>query len=417
MNFQWRKSWAPAFLVFVALIELSCPRRAELLFHSKKYFTNGTLITAARSTKELSVRARVKNHQSTWASADKLHEFWEAAVANLYDWESYASCDTRRPCAGCLTVVYSNHTLSIEEGKGFIHGARKKQYTTMFNTLISTHHMVDFRVVVNLKDKPELCALNFCRRVGKKNFILIPNHRFFGDDTLIDLFPENNDWPRAPEIVQKFQTMRTHIGFEGRSKKMFFSGRPHPAKVALMELALKHLNVFKVRLLIDTPHCWMRMTNSSSCETKIYLNEQCPVCQTCAKCMNCLTSGVCSHTAMPQEEMFFHRYLIYADGNTRSDKLRNYLLTGSCILNVESEFEEYYTGMLNPYQNFIPIYSNMSNLLTGYDFGLRHKDLCLQMAENNVNFAETFLSEKSILVYMASLLNHINMLQSGATNH
>lgn len=50
----------------------------------------------------------------------------------------------------------------------------------------------------------------------------------------------------------------------------------------------------------------------------------------------------------------------------------------------------------------------MSNLTAGYKFALQHTDLCLRMADNNVNFVKEVLSEHAILAYVASLLSHMD---------
>src|SRR3546814_15147305 len=68
----------------------------------------------------------------------------------------------------------------------------------------------------------------------------------------------------------------------------------------------------------------------------------------------------------PQDRILDFKYQIDVDGNTNSwPGLFLKLLTGAPVLKVESEvgFQQWYYGALEPWQNFVPIKSDASDLL------------------------------------------------------
>ena len=334
-----------------------------------------------------------------------MENFWKLQMAQIFDFEHFKLCKSQL-CNGCILITYSNKTIIVAEGGGFIHGARKTQYLKMIDMVTKTYDLPEFRITINLNDEPKECALNFCRPVGARQFLLLPNHRFFGDDTLTDLFEDQESWPTWPQVLVRFANLRSAFPFEGRSKQMFLSGRPHPKKVKLIEYALDRPEMFNIQLLIQKPHCWMGMGHGPRCVNRTNFDGQCPFCSDCPSCIRCIMHGSCSNKTTPQEQLFLHRYLIYIDGNTRSDRMKHLLLTGSCILNIASEYEEFYSHFLVPWTNYIPIDEKMSNFTDGYEYALNNNQMCKEMADSNTLFASTFLSERSILAYMATLINH-----------
>lgn len=65
---------------------------------------------------------------------------------------------------------------------------------------------------------------------------------------------------------------------------------------------------------------------------------------------------------VPQVSMIRYKYLVDIDGNANSWGLFNKLLMGSCVLKVASDWEEWYYPHLKPWQHYVPVAADMSDL-------------------------------------------------------
>ncbi len=83
-----------------------------------------------------------------------------------------------------------------------------------------------------------------------------------------------------------------------------------------------------------------------------------------------------------------YRYLIEIDGNVNSWGLLWKLLSGSCILKVDSPRQQWYHHKLKPYVHIIPIASDLSNLSTQLDWCMANPDHCEKIAYNGRILAE-----------------------------
>lgn len=83
-----------------------------------------------------------------------------------------------------------------------------------------------------------------------------------------------------------------------------------------------------------------------------------------------------------------HQYLIEIDGNVNSWGLLWKLLSGSCILKVDSPRRQWYHHKLKPYVNIVPISRDLSNLVKQIHWCLAHPEQCEQIASNGRTLAE-----------------------------
>ena len=83
-----------------------------------------------------------------------------------------------------------------------------------------------------------------------------------------------------------------------------------------------------------------------------------------------------------------HRYLIEIDGNVNSWGLLWKLLSGSCILKVESSRRQWYHHKLKPYVHIVPICSDLSNLEEQLDWCRSNPEQCEYIASAGQNLAE-----------------------------
>ena len=83
-----------------------------------------------------------------------------------------------------------------------------------------------------------------------------------------------------------------------------------------------------------------------------------------------------------------HRFLIEIDGNVNSWGLLWKLLSGSCVLKVESLRRQWYHHRLKRYVHFIPISKDLSNLEAQLSWCHTNQEQCEQIANNGRILAE-----------------------------
>ena len=102
-----------------------------------------------------------------------------------------------------------------------------------------------------------------------------------------------------------------------------------------------------------------------------------------------------------------YKYVLYNDGTTLSDRMRLLLNLNSVILCKQSNYEEFYTYLLEDRINYIR-FNRVSELENIYEF-LEKTDegkiLSKNIIENNRNFVTQILNYDNICRYVATLLN------------
>lgn len=90
-----------------------------------------------------------------------------------------------------------------------------------------------------------------------------------------------------------------------------------------------------------------------------------------------------------QQEMASYRFLIDIDGNANSWSLLEKMHYGSCILKVESPHEQWFYPDLAPWEHFVPVKADLSDLHEVFEWCLGHDHHCRTIAENAARFART----------------------------
>ena len=83
-----------------------------------------------------------------------------------------------------------------------------------------------------------------------------------------------------------------------------------------------------------------------------------------------------------------HRYLIEIDGNVNSWGLLWKLLSGSCVLKVDSQRRQWYHHKLKPYVHIVPVYADLSNLGEQLQWCRANPEQCEHIASAGRNLAE-----------------------------
>ena len=110
---------------------------------------------------------------------------------------------------------------------------------------------------------------------------------------------------------------------------------------------------------------------------------------------------------MNATEQAKYKYLVHIEGHTNSGRLSFELSFGCCILLVESKFSNWFTGYLKPFEHFVPVRHDLSDLYERIDWCLDHESECKQMADNCSEFYEKYLQKDGILDYLQKTLHDI----------
>ena len=105
----------------------------------------------------------------------------------------------------------------------------------------------------------------------------------------------------------------------------------------------------------------------------------------------------------PQEQSRF-KYIINLDGHVTAFRLSLELSMGSVILLADSPWKIWYRDMLNPYEHYVPVKEDLSDLIDQIKWCKQNDEQCKQIAKNARRFYDVYLSKRGILDYMQKLL-------------
>ncbi|MFZ0565623.1 MAG: glycosyl transferase family 90, partial [Chlamydiales bacterium] len=108
---------------------------------------------------------------------------------------------------------------------------------------------------------------------------------------------------------------------------------------------------------------------------------------------------------MPMEEIFFHRYQMWIDGNATSYSKSGWrLYTGSTVFKEDSDYVQWYFQDLRPWVHYIPIDKGLNNLVERLIEVQENETLGQEVASNGRAFAISHISSSSIREYMMALI-------------
>lgn len=89
-------------------------------------------------------------------------------------------------------------------------------------------------------------------------------------------------------------------------------------------------------------------------------------------------------------------YVLDIGGNGYSGRLKYLLFTNRPLFLVERRWIEYFHTDLQPYEHYIPIHANLSNLVEQALWAQQHAVECKRMALNALNFAKTNFTTENL---------------------
>lgn len=110
---------------------------------------------------------------------------------------------------------------------------------------------------------------------------------------------------------------------------------------------------------------------------------------------------------MPRNEQSKYKYIINVDGHVKAFRLSSELNSGSVILLVDSKWKLWYSDMLIPYEHYVPVKSDMTDLIEKVKWCRKNDSTCKEIVQNAKNFYSKYLSKQGILDFMQKLF--VNM--------
>jgi hypothetical protein len=110
-----------------------------------------------------------------------------------------------------------------------------------------------------------------------------------------------------------------------------------------------------------------------------------------------------SEPLTPQEQCEY-KYIINVEGHVCAFRLSLELEMGCCILLVESDYKLWYSHLLKPYEHYVPVKSDLSDLLEKVEWCKAHDMKCKKIAYNARKFSSLYLTKEGILNYLETLL-------------
>ena len=110
---------------------------------------------------------------------------------------------------------------------------------------------------------------------------------------------------------------------------------------------------------------------------------------------------------MPLSEQRKYKYIVHVDGHVSAFRLSAMLKLNCVILMVESKWKMWYSDMLIPYEHYIPVKADLSDLYIQIDWCRENDEMCELIAYNAMEFADKYLCKDGILDYTQKVLTEL----------
>ncbi|KAJ6503080.1 glycosyl transferase family 90-domain-containing protein [Mycena vulgaris] len=115
----------------------------------------------------------------------------------------------------------------------------------------------------------------------------------------------------------------------------------------------------------------------------------------------------------PREEVYKYKYLFDADGNSFSGRYLGLLRSGSLVFKT-TVFAEYFNAWLRPFEHYIPILPDLSDLVEKVEWAIAHDAEAHAIQKAGKAFADRVLTDAQNDCYFSAVLLEWGRLQSMA---
>jgi hypothetical protein len=103
-------------------------------------------------------------------------------------------------------------------------------------------------------------------------------------------------------------------------------------------------------------------------------------------------------------EQSMYKYIVHIDGHSSAFRLSLEFAMRSVILKVDSKYSLWFSHLIKPYEHYIPVKSDLSDLHAQIEWCRTHDSECKQIAENAYIFYKHTLSKTGILDFLQKLI-------------
>jgi len=107
---------------------------------------------------------------------------------------------------------------------------------------------------------------------------------------------------------------------------------------------------------------------------------------------------------VPFPDFFNYRYQINIDGTVAAYRLPYLLLGNSLVLKQDSKYYEHFYSVLKPYEDFLPIKSDLSDLIDQIKWAQENENKILQMIKSANLKVSKALEPRELLCYWTTVL-------------
>jgi len=108
------------------------------------------------------------------------------------------------------------------------------------------------------------------------------------------------------------------------------------------------------------------------------------------------------------EEQINYKYILHIDGFTAAWRLSKYMLSYSVILKVDSPWVEHFYNDLKPWIHYIPIKSDLSDLIQRIEWCRENDDICETIAKNAFQYVVENITKEKMFDYMEKVIKTDN---------
>ncbi|KAJ7644032.1 glycosyl transferase family 90-domain-containing protein [Roridomyces roridus] len=115
----------------------------------------------------------------------------------------------------------------------------------------------------------------------------------------------------------------------------------------------------------------------------------------------------------PKEDVYKFKYLLDVDGNTFSGRFLGLMESGSLVFK-STVFDEYFNDWLRPYEHYIPVMPDLSDLVEKIQWAIDHDEEARLIQERGKQFTQRLMTDSQNDCYFAAVLLEWARLQSYA---
>jgi len=110
----------------------------------------------------------------------------------------------------------------------------------------------------------------------------------------------------------------------------------------------------------------------------------------------------------PSEQQKY-KYIIHIQGHVCAYRLSLEMAMGSLILKVDSTYKIWFDTLIKPYVHYIPVKSDLSDLIDKIKWCKNNDSKCKEIAQNAIDFYNKYLTKDGILDYLQKILYDVSV--------